>query len=83
VVWAKLDVAFHSLGSERVKGKGRLSVHFPELREAYSRAAENIMSYDLGLSAEKDTETLREWAESIEKDRNLLKSFIKDYRPKG
>lgn len=22
VVWAKLDVAFHSLGSERVKGKG-------------------------------------------------------------
>lgn len=34
------------------KGKGRLSVHFPEMAERYSSAAENIMSRDLEISAE-------------------------------
>lgn len=39
------------------KGKGRLPVHFPEMTEIYSSAAKAIMSYDLEISAETDTET--------------------------
>lgn len=33
------------------KGKGRLSVHFPEMEEIDSSVAENIMSRDLEISA--------------------------------
>ena len=33
------------------KGKGRLSVHFPEMVEIDSSVAENIMSRDLEISA--------------------------------
>lgn len=47
------------------KGKGRLSVHFPEMTEIYSSAAKAIMSYDLGISTETDTETLRRWVENL------------------
>jgi len=41
------------------KGKGRLSVHFPEMTEIDSSAAKAIMSYDLEIPAETDTETPR------------------------
>lgn len=41
------------------KGKGRLPVHFPEMTEIYSSAAKAIMSYDLEIPAETDTETPR------------------------
>lgn len=63
------------------KGKGRLSVHFPEITEIYSSAAKAIMSYDLEISAETDTETLRRWVENIRGDPNLLKPLIREYRP--
>lgn len=52
--------------------KGRLSVHFPEMPERYSSAAENIMSRDLEISAEMGTETLRGWVEEIKENPNLL-----------
>ena len=60
------------------KGKGRLSVHFPEMAEIYSSAAENIMSRDLEISAEMDTETLRGWVEEIKVLKNL-KSLIREH----
>lgn len=41
------------------KGKGRLPAHFPEMTEIYSSAAKAIMSYDLEIPAETDTETPR------------------------
>ena len=61
------------------KGKGRLSVHFPEMAEIYSSVAENIMSRDLEISAEMDTETLRGWVEEIKENPNLLKSLIREH----
>jgi hypothetical protein len=61
------------------KGKGRLSVHFPEMAEIYSSVAENIMSRDLEISAEMDTETLRGWVEEIKGNPNLLKSLIREH----
>lgn len=61
------------------KGKGRLSVHFPEMAEIYSSAAENILSRDLEISAEMDTETLRGWGEEIKENPNLLKSLIREH----
>lgn len=58
------------------KGKGRLSVHFPEMAERYSSAAENILSRDLEISAEMDTETR---VEEIKENPNLLKSLIREH----
>lgn len=58
------------------KGKGRLSVHFPEMAERYSSAAENIMSRDPEISAEMDTETR---VEEIKENPNLLKSLIREH----
>lgn len=52
------------------KGKGRLSVHFPEMAEIHSSVAENIMSRDLKISAEMDTETLRGWVEERKENPN-------------
>lgn len=52
------------------KGKGRLSVHFPEMAEIHSSAAENIMSRNLEISAEMDTETPRGWVEEIKSNPN-------------
>ena len=59
------------------RGKG--GVHFPEMAEIYSSAAENIMSRDLEISAEMDTETLRGWVEEIKENPNLLKSLIREH----
>lgn len=79
-----LRSAIHTLILEQVrehceKGKGRLSVHFPEMAEIYSSVAENIMSRDLEISAEMDTETLRGWVEEIKENPNLLKSRIREH----
>lgn len=56
-------------------------MHFPEMTEIYSSAAKAIMSYDLEISAETDTETPRRWAENIRGDPNLLRPLIREYRP--
>ncbi|KAK7298389.1 hypothetical protein VNO77_46848 [Canavalia gladiata] len=74
----------HSLILEQVreyceKGKGRLSVHFPEMEEIYSSVAENIMSRDLEISAEIYIETLRGWVEEIKENPNPLKSLIREH----
>lgn len=61
------------------KGKGRLSVHFPEMEEIYSSVAENIMSRDLKISAEIYIETLRGWVEEIKENPNPLKSLIREH----
>lgn len=45
------------------KGKGRLSVHFPEMAKIYDTGVEKIMSRDLEISAEMNTETLSGWVE--------------------
>ncbi|TYH88697.1 hypothetical protein ES332_D01G206300v1 [Gossypium tomentosum] len=57
-----LRSAIHTLILEQVrehceKGKGQLSIHFPKMAERDSSAAENIMSRDLEISTEMDTET--------------------------
>ena len=75
--------SIHTLILEQVreyceKGKGRLSVHFPEMEEIYSSVAENIMSRDLEISAEMDTEPLRGWVEERKENPNLLKSLIRE-----
>ncbi|PKI36994.1 hypothetical protein CRG98_042616 [Punica granatum] len=44
-----------------------------------SSVAENIMSRDLEISAEMDTETLRGWVEEIKENPNLLKSIIREH----
>lgn len=56
-------------------------MYFPEMTERYSSAAKAIMSYDLEISAETDTETLRRWVENRRGDPNLLKPLIREYRP--
>ena len=56
-------------------------MYFPEMTEIYSSAAKAIMSYDLEISAETDTETLRGWVENSWGDPNLLKPLIREYRP--
>lgn len=61
------------------KGKGRLSVHFPEMEEIYSSVAENIMSRDLKISAEIYIETLRGWVGEIKENPNPLKSLIREH----
>lgn len=70
-----LRSAIHTLILEQVrehceKGKGRLSIHFPEMAERDSSAAENIMSRDLEISAEMDTETLRGGVEEKKENPN-------------
>lgn len=51
------------------------------MTEIYSySAAKAIMSYDLEISAETDTETPRRWAENIRGDPNLLRPLIREYR---
>lgn len=77
---AALRRNIHTLIREKLrehceKGKGRLPVHFPEMTEINSSAAKAIMSYDLEIPAETDTETLRGWVEGIRIDPNLLKSL--------
>ncbi|CAB4263384.1 unnamed protein product [Prunus armeniaca] len=42
------------------RGKGGLA-HSPEMLELYSSSAKAIMSYDLDIPAETDTETPRRW----------------------
>lgn len=51
------------------------------MTEIDSSAAKAIMSYDLEISAETDTETLRRWVENRRGDPNLLKPLIREYRP--
>lgn len=52
------------------KGKGRLSAHFPEMAERYSSVVERIMSRDLEISAEMNTETLSGWVEERKENPN-------------
>lgn len=61
------------------KGKGRLSVHFPEMTEIYSSAAKAIMSYDLEIPAETDNPP--QMGGEYKGDPNLLKPLIREYRP--
>ena len=64
---------------ERRPWQRRLSVHFPEMEEIYSQIADNILSNDLELSADTDTDatTLREWLQEIEKNKRLLQPIIR------
>lgn len=64
---------------ERPAWKKGLS-RFPGQAQLYIEGAENIMN-ELEISAETDTETLREWVESLRRDPNLLKPLIKDHFP--
>ena len=54
-------------------------VYFPEMTEIYSSAPKAIMSYDLEIPAETDTETLRGWVEEIKENPNPLKSLIREH----
>ncbi|CAL0303106.1 unnamed protein product [Lupinus luteus] len=79
-----LRSAIHTLILQQVresceKGKGRLSVHFPEMEEIYSSVAENILSRDLEISAEINTETLCGWVEEIKENPDTLKSLISEH----
>jgi len=58
------------LCEESERGKGRLSVLFPEMTEVYSSAAET------------DAESLRGWIKSLKEKPNLLKPLIREYRLK-
>ena len=83
---AALRREVHALIQEQVRaaserGWGRLSILFPEQRELNSEVAHNIMA-QLELPQETNTGSLREWAERIRNDPNLLKPLIKDYLPK-
>ncbi|EXB41435.1 hypothetical protein L484_007585 [Morus notabilis] len=49
------------------------------MAKIYSSVVENIMSRDLEISAEMDTETLRGWVEEIKENPNLLKSLIREH----
>ena len=55
---------------------------FPEIAELYSSAAENILHYDLDISAETDVESLREWRDKLKEDQKLIKPLIYQYFPK-
>jgi len=48
------------------------------MAEIDSSVAENIMSRDLEISAEMDTEPLRGWVEERKENPNLLKSLIRE-----
>ncbi|KAI5311506.1 hypothetical protein L3X38_000232 (mitochondrion) [Prunus dulcis] len=48
------------------RGKGGLA-HSPEMLELYSSSAKAIMSYDLDIPAETDTETPRRWERANQK----------------
>jgi len=64
---------------ERPAWKKGLS-RFPGQAQLYVEGANDMMS-ELEISAETDTETLREWVESLRRDPNLLKPLIKDHFP--
>jgi hypothetical protein len=49
------------------------------MAEIYSSVAENIMSRDLEISAEMDTESLGGWVEERKGNPNLLKSLIREH----
>lgn len=53
----------------------------PERRELDSDTAHHLMVM-LEISEETDTESLREWADRLRNEKNLLKPLIKDYLPK-
>lgn len=73
-------IPFEQVREHCEKGKGRLPVHFPEMAERYSSVVEKIMSRDLEISAEMNTETLRGWVEEIKWNLiNLLKSLIREH----
>lgn len=81
-----LLMGIHALIEERVReeserGVGPLSTQFPEQRVINSTTAHHIM-VELELSTERNVDNLREWAERLREDRNLLKPIIKDYIPK-
>jgi len=63
-------IFFEQVREHCEKGKGRLSVHFPEMAEIYSSVVEKIMSRDLEISAEMNTETLSGWVEERKENPN-------------
>ena len=67
--------------AERRSGPLSRVLQLQERRELYSDTAHHIMG-QLELSEETDTESLREWADKLREDKNLLKPLIKDYLPK-
>lgn len=83
---AALRMELQALIQERIReeserGVGPLSTQFPEQRELNSETAHHIMS-ELELSTETNVDNLREWAEKLREEKNLLKPLIKDYLPK-
>lgn len=70
----------HQLQEESNKVHGvRLSVLFPNMGELYSSSAESLMSYDLEIDNDTNSEILREWRNAIRNNPNLLKPLLKDY----
>jgi len=61
------------------RGKVGCPFTFRKWLKRDSSVAENIMSRDLEISAEMDTETLRGWVEEIKENPNLLKSLIREH----
>ena len=59
------------------RGKGGCPFTFRKWQKRDSSVAENIMSRDLEISAEMDTETLRGWVE--ERFFLFLKSIIREH----
>jgi len=75
------DFIKEKLRKESERGVGPLSTLFPEQRELNSRTAHFIMETDLELSPETNVDTLRECADDLREDPNLLMTLMKAYLP--